>query len=273
MVKIVLNQSVSIFVAKNLNHLIAFKDIMSQHVFLYKTHTHTECPLVCWMSNHAVTHPGRVLLHLMLVAMRAAGVAAPEAVLAELVTAATEAAIAEACHSVAATVGARDGMIDWQRDRGDTEPVSDSLTSRENTTGLLIQEKVRKMIWQQIVLHVFVRLHFNFIHIVSNFFIWNLINTYVKELECVYHAPRWPGGALEAARQDTEEGQLQCPGTCWASPSSIPTTTRKDKTLKEHRKSHNKSPKIKTNHQNQFFWSCVEKLGCFKNTVDDIIQL
>lgn len=48
----------------------------------------------------------------MLVAVRAAGVATPEAVLAELVTAATEAAIAEARHAVAPTVRARDGMID-----------------------------------------------------------------------------------------------------------------------------------------------------------------
>lgn len=64
------------------------------------------------MSNRSVTHPGRVLLHLMLVAVRAAGVATPEAVLAELVTAATEAAIAEARYAVAPTVRARDGMID-----------------------------------------------------------------------------------------------------------------------------------------------------------------
>lgn len=64
------------------------------------------------MSNRSVTHPGRVLLHLMLVAVRAAGIATPEAVLAELVTAATEAAIAEARHAVAPTVRARDGMID-----------------------------------------------------------------------------------------------------------------------------------------------------------------
>lgn len=48
----------------------------------------------------------------MLVAMRATGIAAPEAVLAELVTPATEAAIAETCHPVATTVGAGDGVID-----------------------------------------------------------------------------------------------------------------------------------------------------------------
>lgn len=62
-------------------------------------------------SNYAVTHPGRVLLHLMLFAVGPAGVAVPEAVLAQLVTTATEAAIAEACHPVATTVGARHRMI------------------------------------------------------------------------------------------------------------------------------------------------------------------
>lgn len=76
---------------------------------------HSESPLLWWMSNRSVTHPGRVLLHLMLVAVRAAGVATPEAVLAELVTAATEAAIAEARHAVAPTVRAWYGMIDWER--------------------------------------------------------------------------------------------------------------------------------------------------------------
>lgn len=42
----------------------------------------------------------------MLAAMGAASIAAPEAVLAELVTTATEAAIAEAGHAIATTVGA-----------------------------------------------------------------------------------------------------------------------------------------------------------------------
>lgn len=59
-----------------------------------------------------VTHPGRVLLHLMLVAMRAANVAAPEAALAELITTATEAAIAEAGHPVGAAVRAGHRMED-----------------------------------------------------------------------------------------------------------------------------------------------------------------
>lgn len=92
-----------------------------------------KCPLVRWMSNRTVTHPGWVLLHLMLVAMRATGITPPEAVLAELVTPATEAAIAETCHPVATTVGAGDGVIDWQRggkhnqstwvDQEQTEPI------------------------------------------------------------------------------------------------------------------------------------------------------
>lgn len=48
----------------------------------------------------------------MLAAVRPAGAAAPEAVLTQLVTAATEAAVAEARHAVAAAVGARHGMVD-----------------------------------------------------------------------------------------------------------------------------------------------------------------
>lgn len=75
-----------------------------------------------YRGKHAVTHPGRMLLHLMLAAVWAAGVAAPEAVLAELVTTATEAAVAEACHAVAATVGTGDGMVDW--DGGRSQSVS-----------------------------------------------------------------------------------------------------------------------------------------------------
>lgn len=58
------------------------------------------------------THPGRVLLHLMLVAMRAVDISTPEAVLAELVPSATQTAIAEARHTVATAVGTRDGMVD-----------------------------------------------------------------------------------------------------------------------------------------------------------------
>lgn len=48
----------------------------------------------------------------MLVVMGAAGVAAPEAVLTQLVAAATQAAVAEATHAVAPAVGAGDGMED-----------------------------------------------------------------------------------------------------------------------------------------------------------------
>ena len=68
------------------------------------------------MSKHTVAHPGRVLLHLVLAAMRATGIAAPEAVLAKLVTTAAEAAIAKASHTVSTAVGARHGMIDWEKD-------------------------------------------------------------------------------------------------------------------------------------------------------------
>lgn len=48
----------------------------------------------------------------MLVVMGAAGVAAPEAVLTQLVAPATEAAVAEAGHAVGPAVGAGDGMMD-----------------------------------------------------------------------------------------------------------------------------------------------------------------
>lgn len=48
----------------------------------------------------------------MLVAMRAAGVSAPEAILAELVAPATETAIAKAGHTVGAAVRAGRGMED-----------------------------------------------------------------------------------------------------------------------------------------------------------------
>lgn len=61
----------------------------------------------------------------MLVAMRATGVTTPEAVLAELVTPTAEAAIAEASHTVATTVGAGDGMIDCEE--RDAESVKNRL--------------------------------------------------------------------------------------------------------------------------------------------------
>lgn len=48
----------------------------------------------------------------MLVAMRAAGVSAPEAILAELIAPATQAAVAKAAHPVSATVRAGRGMED-----------------------------------------------------------------------------------------------------------------------------------------------------------------
>lgn len=48
----------------------------------------------------------------MLVAMRAASVAAPEAILAELITSATETAIPKAGHTVGAAVRAGHGVED-----------------------------------------------------------------------------------------------------------------------------------------------------------------
>lgn len=62
--------------------------------------------------------------------MGAAGVAAPEAVLTQLVAAATQAAVAEAAHAVAPAVGAGDGMEDWQ---GEQEETRHPSTSRLQT--------------------------------------------------------------------------------------------------------------------------------------------
>jgi len=56
--------------------------------------------------------PGRVLLHLVLVAVRATGMAAPKAVLAELVAVALLAPVPEAHHALAAAVGALHGVED-----------------------------------------------------------------------------------------------------------------------------------------------------------------
>lgn len=55
-----------------------------------------------------------MLFHLMLVVMGTAGVSVPEAVLTQLVAAATQAAVAEASHAISPAVGAGDGMIDWE---------------------------------------------------------------------------------------------------------------------------------------------------------------
>lgn len=62
--------------------------------------------------HEVVTHPGRVLLHLMLVAVGAAGVSAPETILAELIAPATETAVAKAGHTIGATVRAGRRMED-----------------------------------------------------------------------------------------------------------------------------------------------------------------
>lgn len=53
-----------------------------------------------------------MLLHLVLVAVRAAGEAAPKAVLAELVVVALLAPVPETHHTLTAAVGALDGMED-----------------------------------------------------------------------------------------------------------------------------------------------------------------
>lgn len=54
-----------------------------------------------------------MLLHLVLVAVSAAGMATPKAVLAELVVVALLAAVSEAHHALAVTVGALHRMEDW----------------------------------------------------------------------------------------------------------------------------------------------------------------
>lgn len=61
---------------------------------------------------------------------------------------------------------------------------------------------------------------------------------------CVYRAPRWPCGASAAARPDTPEAQLRCPGTCWASPVS---TNKKEKLLRH----------FMTKHRSMFLFSLL----------------
>lgn len=58
-----------------------------------------------------------MLLHLVLVAVRAAGVATPKAVLAELVVVALLASVAEAHHALTTAVGALHGVEDLWRER------------------------------------------------------------------------------------------------------------------------------------------------------------
>lgn len=63
------------------------------------------------------SYPGGVLLHLVLVAVRAAGVATPKAVLAELVVVALLASVPEAHHTLTPAIGALHGVEDlWQAD-------------------------------------------------------------------------------------------------------------------------------------------------------------
>lgn len=57
-------------------------------------------------SGRVAGYPGRVLLHLVLVAVGSVGVASPEAALAQLVAVALLAAIAETHHALAAAIRA-----------------------------------------------------------------------------------------------------------------------------------------------------------------------
>ena len=59
-----------------------------------------------------------MLLHLVLVAVRATGMASPKAVLAELVVVALLASVPETHHALAAAVGALHGVEDWRRGEG-----------------------------------------------------------------------------------------------------------------------------------------------------------
>lgn len=58
-----------------------------------------------------------MLLHLVLVAVGAVGMATPKAVLAELVTVALLASVPESHHALAVAVGALHGMEDWRPER------------------------------------------------------------------------------------------------------------------------------------------------------------
>lgn len=77
----------------------------------------------------------------MLVAMRAASVAAPEAVLAELITTATEAAIPKAGDAVSAAVGAGHGMEDWRGGSGDR-------SCQQLRNGTMEQERLIRPRWE-----------------------------------------------------------------------------------------------------------------------------
>lgn len=65
-------------------------------------------------------YPGGVLLHLVLVAVGAAGVAPPEAVLAQLVVVALLAAVPEAHHALTVAVRALHGVEDLETGRKKT---------------------------------------------------------------------------------------------------------------------------------------------------------
>lgn len=72
--------------------------------------------------KQAVSYPRGMLLHLVLVAVRATGMATPKAVLAELIVVALLASVSEAHHALAVTVGAFHRMEDWRpARRGDRE--------------------------------------------------------------------------------------------------------------------------------------------------------
>lgn len=63
--------------------------------------------------RQAVSYPRGMLLHLVLVAVSATGMATPKAVLAELIIVALLASVPEAHHALAVTVGALHRMEDW----------------------------------------------------------------------------------------------------------------------------------------------------------------
>jgi hypothetical protein len=71
-----------------------------------------------------------MLLHLVLVAVSAAGMATPKAVLAELVVVALLASVSEAHHALAVTVGAFHRMEDWWPAKEGTENKTVSAEDR-----------------------------------------------------------------------------------------------------------------------------------------------
>lgn len=72
------------------------------------------CSLVFWTTLTHPTYPGRVLFHLVLVAMGTTSMSPPEAVLTELVIVTLLASIAKAQHTLTVAIRTLDRVEDWR---------------------------------------------------------------------------------------------------------------------------------------------------------------